>query len=234
MIIMNNILSIKNIGKTYYTDSSEVAAIEDISLEVNKGEFIGIVGPSGCGKSTLLSILNKQLEPTKGYINYNDKTIGYMLQEDALFDWLNVLDNCLLGLKIKNILNKDNKEYVINLLNKYGLSEFIYSYPNNLSGGMRQRVALIRTLASKPDILIMDEPFSALDSQTRLSISTYVHDILKQEEKTLLLVTHNIEEALNLCDKVVVLTKRPSKIKNIYTINNDKDYYNLIWNDLNE
>ena len=143
MIIMNNILSIKNIGKTYYTDSSEVAAIEDISLEVNKGEFIGIVGPSGCGKSTLLSILNKQLEPTKGYINYNDKTIGYMLQEDALFDWLNVLDNCLLGLKIKNILNKDNKEYVVNLLNKYGLSEFIYSYPNNLSGGMRQRVVRI-------------------------------------------------------------------------------------------
>ena len=134
---MNNILSIKNITKTYHTMKDEIKAIKDISLDVNEGDFIAIVGPSGCGKSTLLSILNKQEEPTSGAIDYHNRIIGYMLQEDALFDWLNVLDNCLLGLRITNQLTKENKQYVIDLLNKYGLGDFINSYPNNLSGGMR-------------------------------------------------------------------------------------------------
>ena len=137
---MNNILSIKKISKIYHTISDEIMAIDNISLDVKDGDFLAIVGPSGCGKSTLLSILNKQESLTEGEIDFHNKTIGYMLQEDALFEWLTVLDNCLLGLKIKGILNDFNKKYVINLLNKYGLKDFINSYPRNLSGGMRQRV----------------------------------------------------------------------------------------------
>ena len=243
---MNNILSIHNISKNYYTLKEEIKAIDNISLNIKKGEFISIVGPSGCGKSTLLSILNKQEEQTTGEINYYNKTIGYMLQEDALFEWLNVLDNCLLGLKIKKKLNTNNKEYVLKLLCKYGLKDFIYSYPNSLSGGMRQRVALIRTLALKPDILLMDEPFSALDYQSRINISNDIYNILKKEKKTLILVTHDISEAITICDKIIVLTNRPAKIKSIYNIKYDKDitplekrntetfnkYYNLIWKDI--
>ena len=137
---MNNILSINNISKNYHTSKEEIMAIDNISLQVDKGDFIAIVGPSGCGKSTLLSILNQQEKATNGYIDYHNNTIGYMLQQDALFDWLNVLDNCLLGLKIKGQLTKENKQYVIDLLDKYGLKNFIHSYPRNLSGGMRQRV----------------------------------------------------------------------------------------------
>lgn len=243
---MNNVLTINNISKNYYTLKEEIKAIDNITLDIKKGEFISIVGPSGCGKSTLLSILNKQEKQTTGNINYYNNSIGYMLQEDALFEWLNVLDNCLLGLKINKQLSIENKEYVLKLLCKYGLKDFIYSYPNSLSGGMRQRVALIRTLALNPDILLMDEPFSALDYQSRINISNDIYNILKSENKTLVLVTHDISEAITICDKIVVLTNRPSKIKNIYNINYEKDikpiekrntdtfnkYYNLIWKDI--
>ncbi len=243
---MNNLLSIKNVSKVYHTPKGEITAIKNISLNVEEGDFIAIVGPSGCGKSTLLSILNGQEDASNGEIDYHHKTIGYMLQEDALFDWLNVLDNCLIGLKIKGKLNEERKKYVINLLNKYGLKDFIYSYPRNLSGGMRQRVALIRSLAIKPDILLMDEPFSALDFQSRLNISNDVYNILKAEHKTLIIVTHDISEAVTLCNKVVVLSKRPSQIKNIYNINFDEnilpskrrntslfnDYYQLVWREI--
>ena len=213
---MNNILEINNISKTYYTWKNEVEAIKNFSLSIKDNDFIAIVGPSGCGKSTLLSILNKQEEPTSGTINYNNKSIGYMLQEDCLLDWLNILENCFLGLKIQNNLNNENKEYVLKLLNKYGLKDFIYQYPKALSGGMRQRVALIRTLALKPDILLMDEPFSALDPQTRIKISNDVYKILKQEKKTLIIVTHSIDEAILLCNRIIVLSKRPSVIKKEY------------------
>ena len=243
---MNNVLTINNISKNYYTLKEEIKAIDNITLDIKKGEFISIVGPSGCGKSTLLSILNKQEKQTTGNINYYNNSIGYMLQEDALFEWLNVLDNCLLGLKINKQLSIENKEYVLKLLCKYGLKDFIYSYPNSLSGGMRQRVALIRTLALKPDILLMDEPFSALDYQSRINISNDIYNILKSENKTLVLVTHDISEAITICDKIVVLTNRPAKIKNIYNIKYEKDmtpiekrntdtfnkYYNLIWKDI--
>ena len=243
---MNKILSINNISKKYHTLKEEISAIEDISLDVYEGDFVALVGPSGCGKSTLLSILNNQEPPTYGTIDYHDKVIGYMLQDDALFEWLNVLDNCLLGLKIKNKLTIENKEYVLKLLNKYGLKDFIYHYPESLSGGMRQRVALIRTLALKPDILLMDEPFSALDFQSRIKISNDIYKILKNENKTLILVTHDIAEAITLCSKIVVLTKRPAKIKKIYNLKfkeqydilqkrNTKefnDYYNEIWKDI--
>ncbi len=243
---MNSVLSVNNIHKVYHTTKAEIEAIKDITFNVNQGDFIAIVGPSGCGKSTLLSILNGQENVTSGKIDYHHKTIGYMLQDDALFDWLTVLDNCLIGLKIKKQLTKENKEYVLNLLDKYGLKDFINSYPRNLSGGMRKRVALIRTLATKPDILLMDEPFSALDFQSRLKISNDVYQILKEENKTLILVTHDISEAVTLCEKVLVLSKRPSTIKNIYSIFYSQktlpsskrtalefnDYYQQIWRDI--
>ena len=243
---MNNVLSFSNISKIYFTPKEKITAIDDISFSIKSNEFVAIVGPSGCGKSTLLSIINKQESPTTGNINYYNNTIGYMLQNDALFEWLNVLDNCLLGLKIKNELTNESKEYVLKLLNKYGLKDFIYSYPSSLSGGMRQRVALIRTLSLKPDILLMDEPFSALDFQSRQKISNDIYNILRQENKTLVLVTHDIAEAISLCDKVIVLTKRPAKIKNIYNIifnenlspiekRNTKEfnaYYKSIWKDI--
>ena len=213
---MTKVLEINNLSKKYYTLTEEIEAIHDISLEVFENDFVALIGPSGCGKSTLLSILNNQESYNSGTINYFNKTIGYMLQDDCLFDWLNVLDNCLLGLKIKNKLTKENKAYVINLIDKYGLKDFIYKYPKALSGGMKQRVALIRTLALKPDILLMDEPFSALDPQTRLNISKDVYNILKQENKTLILVTHSISEAIILCNRIILLSKRPSIILKEY------------------
>jgi NitT/TauT family transport system ATP-binding protein len=243
---MNKVLSINNISKTYYTLNKEIPAIKNISLDIYKNDFIALVGPSGCGKTTLLSIINNQDIPNTGGITTYSNCIGYMLQEDALFEWLNVLDNCLLGLKITNKLNTDNKKYVLNLIHKYGLEEFIYSYPNSLSGGMRQRVSLIRALSLKPDILLMDEPFSALDYQSKINISNDIYNILKKENKTLILVTHDITEAINMCNKIVILSKRPATIKNIYNITFDKsisqkdkrytkefnDYYNKIWKEI--
>ena len=244
---MDSILSIKNLKKIYHTDKEEIVAVDDFSFDINKGDFIAIVGPSGCGKSTILSILCNLEDKSSGEIIIkNNLKIGYMLQEDCLFPWLNVLDNCLLGPSINKRLTKDKKNYVMNLLNTYGLKDFIYSYPDNLSGGMRQRVALIRTLANDPDILLLDEPFSALDYQSRLAISDDIYKILKQENKTIIMVTHDIAEAISMCDKVIVLTNRPSKIKNVYNIkldnkdtpiNNRKDkafsyYYDLIWKDI--
>lgn len=244
---MENIIEIKNLKKIYHDKKGETLAIEDFSLDINEGEFIAIVGPSGCGKSTILSILCGLESKSGGSIEYkkNIKT-GYMLQYDSLFEWRNILNNCLLGLEINKDLTKDNKDYVLNLLNSYGLKDFIYSYPDNLSGGMRQRVALIRTLATKPDLLLMDEPFSALDYQSRLIISDDIYKILKKEKKTMIMVTHDIAEAISMCDKVVVLSNRPSTIKNIYNIeldnkstplNNRKDtkfsyYYDKIWKDI--
>ena len=242
---MNNILSVKNISKTYYTLKNEVKAIDNFSLELKEGEFVAIVGPSGCGKSTILSILSGLDTKDTGVIK-TSANIGYMLQRDALFDWLTILDTCLLGLKIQNKLNEDNKKYVISLLEKYGLKEFINSYPNHLSGGMRQRVALIRSLAIRPDILLMDEPFSALDYQSRLAISDDVYKILKEEGKSIIMVTHDIAEAISMCDRVIVLSKRPCNVKKIIDIElenkstpieNRKNnkfalYYDMIWKEI--
>lgn len=244
-MILNNILTIKNLSKTYYTSESETLAIDNINLNIKENSITAIIGPSGCGKSTLLNIIGELDTKTSGEIIFNrtSKNIGYMFQNDCLFPWLNILDNCLLGLKIQNKLTKETKEYVINLLNTYGLKEFIYSYPSNLSGGMKQRVALIRTLATNPDILLLDEPFSALDFETRQLVSDDVYKIIKKEHKTTIIITHNIEEAIAMADTVVVLTKRPAQIKNIYKINltnatspiNNRncpefnDYYDSIW-----
>lgn len=244
---MDNVLSIKNLKKIYHTKDRETLAVEDFTFNLKEGEFVAIVGPSGCGKSTILSVLCGLEEKSGGEIILKkDAKIGYMLQQDSLFEWRNILDNCLLGLEINKNLNNETKKHVINLLSTYGLKDFIYSYPDNLSGGMRQRVALIRTLANNPNLLLMDEPFSALDYQSRLAISDDIYNILKKEKKTMIMVTHDIAEAISMCDKVIVLSSRPAIIKSIYNIelenkstpiNNRKDnkfsyYYDKIWKDI--
>ena len=189
------LLDIKNIKKKYHTKKEEILAVDNFSYQLEQGEFISIVGPSGCGKSTILSILSGLIDDYEGEINTNNAKIGYMLQQDSLFEFRTILKNCLLGLEIENKLTEENKKYVLDLINSYGLTDFINSYPANLSGGMRQRVALIRTLATKPDILLLDEPFSALDYQTRLVVSDDVYKILKKEGKTAIMVTHDLAEA---------------------------------------
>jgi len=242
------LLKIKKLSKNYLTKKQIVCALKEINLSINDNEFIALVGPSGCGKSTILSIIGNLESKSSGQINFNKENlkVGYMFQEDALFPWLTVLDNCMLGLKIKNKVTKENKKYVKMLLKKYGLSSFEKSYPKELSGGMRQRVALIRTLATKPDILLLDEPFSALDYQTRITVSDDVFKIIKEEKKTALMVSHDISEAISMADKVIVLSNRPSVVKNIYEIKMENksipsenrknkkfnEYYNLIWKDL--
>lgn len=240
---MNNILTINNLSKKYYTKDKEILAIDNISLSIKENSITAIVGPSGCGKSTLLNIIGKLDNLTKGKITYKKDKIGYMFQTDCLFPWLTILDNCLIGLKVQHKLTKENIEYVKKLLNDYGLKEFINSYPKDLSGGMKQRVALIRTLATKPDLLLLDEPFSALDYQTRLSVSDDVYKIIKKEKKTTIIITHDIAEAISMADTVIILSKRPAKIKKIYNIkltnasspiNNRtckefNDYYKNIW-----
>lgn len=246
---MKKVLEIKNLYKTYHTKKCEIEALRNINFKVYEGDFIGIVGPSGCGKSTLLSIIGNLENITKGEVKKSENLkIGYMLQDDCLFPWLTIYENCLLGLKINKICNKENIDNVKKLLNTYGLKDFMNNYPNDLSGGMRQRVALIRTLAIRPDVLLLDEPFSALDYYTRLSVSNDVLDIIKKEKKTLIIVTHDISEAISMCKKIIVLSKRPSTIKNIYNIDYKEnrenpiknrsskefmDYYETIWEDLN-
>ncbi|MBQ9182098.1 MAG: ABC transporter ATP-binding protein [Bacilli bacterium] len=215
----NEILSIKNLRKIYHTETSETVAVDDFSFSLSNGEFIAIVGPSGCGKSTILSILANLENKSSGSIKIKENyKLGYMLQSDSLFEWRNILDNCLLGLEINKNLSKENINYVLGLLKTYGLKDFINSHPSNLSGGMRQRVSLIRTLATKPDILLLDEPFSALDYQTRLAVSDDVYRIIKKEKKSVIMVTHDLAEAISMADKVIVLSKRPCSIKKIIPI----------------
>lgn len=242
---MNKIIEIKNICKKYYTKNKEIMAISDISLDIYKNEFIAIVGPSGCGKSTLLNIIGGIDKKSSGEIIFDkDIKVGYMLQDDCLLPWLNIMDNCLLGLKINNLITPDNVKYVRELINTYGLTDFMYSYPSSLSGGMRQRVALIRTLALRPDVLLLDEPFSALDYQTRLKVADDVYKIIKENKKTVIMITHDIGEACSVADRVIVLTSRPSTVKKIFDIklkdtpiNNRKapefiTYYDMVWKEI--
>ena len=244
----NKLLEIKNLKKYYHDLKTSTLAVDDVSFDLYDKEILAIVGPSGCGKSTILSILVGVEEKSAGEINAikENLTFSYMLQKDTLFPWLTILDNCLLGLKINNSLNEENKKYVIDLLNTYGLGEFINKYPNQLSGGMRQRAALIRTIATKPDVLLLDEAMSALDFQSRLYISDDIYKIIREQGKTAIMVTHDINEAISMADRVIVLTNRPATIKNIYEIkltdkstpleNRNKkefnNYYNMIWSDL--
>ena len=239
----NIILSINNLSKTYNTKDGEIKAIDNINLEINKGDFIAIIGTSGCGKSSLLNILAGLDADYEGSFNFKENTsIGYMFQTDTLFNFLTIFENCKLGLDLHN---KKDYSYIKKLLKQYNLDEFKNKKPTSLSGGMKQRVALIRTLALNPDVLLLDEPFSALDYQTRLSISTDVYKTIKSENKTVIMVTHDISEALSLANKVIVLSKRPCKIKNIYAIdlegnspiekrksNKFSEYHEKIWKDL--
>lgn len=219
---MKKILEIKDVSVVYQTLTDEITALNNLTFDCNEGEFVSIIGPSGCGKTTILSLIAGLIKPTSGQVLINgqkvDKNInlGYMLQKDHLFPWRTIEKNINLPLEIKKINDKKSIDYSESLLKKYGLYDFRKNYPNQLSGGMRQRVALIRTLVFNPDILLLDEPFSALDYQTRLSVCDDVYKIIKQEQKTTVLVTHDISEAISMSDKIIVLTTRPALVKSVF------------------
>lgn len=222
---MNKILEVKNISKLYQNKDGEILALKNVTFRLNKGEFVSIIGPSGCGKSTLLSIISGLEEKTEGeiYIEGNKvegicNKIGYMLQRDCLLEWKTIYSNVLFGLEVQNKKSQENIEYVEKLLKKYNLYEFKDKYPSELSGGMRQRAALIRTLAVKPKILLLDEAFSALDYQTRIMVTNDIYSILRKENITALIVTHDISEAISMSDRILVLSKRPGMIKDIHKI----------------
>lgn len=255
------ILTLENLSYSYHTLSGETRALENISFQIFPGEFMAIVGPSGCGKSTLLNIIAGQITDYSGNLLFTPPTssqspetsgelpIGYMLQHDHLFNWRTIYKNVCLGLEIKHVMTEENTAYVLSLLEKYGLYEFKDKKPSQLSGGMRQRAALIRTLALNPELLLLDEPFSALDYQTRLQVSGDIGNIIRENKKTAILVTHNLSEAISLADKIIVLTKRPGTIKKIVEISltitdtsplgyrsapEFNDYFNEIWEDLSD
>lgn len=252
---MEQVLELKNIHYAYHTLDGETPALTDISFCLNKGEFVSIVGPSGCGKSTLLSLIAGLIEPEKGLIKINGKylresttNVGYMLQHDELFEWRTIYNNVILGLEVQHMLTARTKAKAHDLLDMYGLRKFENSRPSELSGGMRQRAALIRTLVLEPDLLLLDEPFSALDYQTRLNVGDDIGQIIRKEEKSAILVTHDLSEAISLADRVIILSKRPAVMKQtiplIFDLEQDtplnrrnapefKTYFNLIWKELN-
>lgn len=214
---MVNILEVNDVEYKYQTKQGEVVALKDLSFAVEEGEFFSIVGPSGCGKTTILSLIAGIYSPTSGEIRFPtihsaSRNIGYMFQRDLLFPWRTIWQNICLGLEIKGILNDETKGYARSLLKKYGLAAFENSFPRELSGGMRQRVALIRTLAQSPDLLLLDEPTSAIDYQSRLKLSADIFKIIKREKKTAIMVTHDISEAIALSDRLIVLSKRPASV----------------------
>ena len=241
---MSSMVELKNITISYHSISGETNAVSDLSFSVEQGEFVCIVGPSGCGKSSILSML----AGLSGSFHIHSKTnIGYMLQKDYLLEWRNIRSNACLGLEIQNKLTSENIQRVDELLELYGLGDFKSHMPYQLSGGMRQRAALIRTLAVQPDVLLLDEPFSALDYQTRLYVSDEIGTIIRKEKKTAILVSHDISEAISLSDRVIVLSHRPATLKSIHNINLSidertpmrareapefKDYFNQIWKEL--
>lgn len=219
-----SVLSFENVSFSYHSMQGELKAMENISFSLNKGEFLAIVGPSGCGKSTLLNLICNLLTPSSGKITFPNLSedekpnIGYMLQHDHLLEWRTIWDNVTLGLEIQNKKNELNLERVNLLLENYGLSEFKDKHPGELSGGMKQRAALIRTLALNPDILLLDEPFSALDYQTRLMVSADIGKIIRQTGKTAVLVTHNLSEAISMADRIFVFSNRPATIRKEFQI----------------
>ena len=252
---MQSLLELEDVTYVYHSINGETYALSNISFQVEDGEFIAIVGPSGCGKSTLLSLISGLLTPESGTILLHGRDIkdsktdiGYMLQKDHLFEWRTIYSNLKLGLEIQKKDTPENRKHIDELLKSYGLSKFKNAKPSQLSGGMRQRAALIRTLALNPGLLLLDEPFSALDYQTRLSVCDDIASIIKKEHKTAILVTHDLSEAISVADRVIVLTKRPGRIRKIVPIQIEmadrtpmnsrnapefKDYFNLIWKELN-
>ena len=251
---METILEVKNISKKYQSKEGEILALKDVNFRVKKGEFVSIIGPSGCGKSTSLSIIAGLEKKTTGEIYIEGKKvenlspeIGYMLQKDCLLEWRTVFSNTMFGLEVEGIKDTKNKEYVEELLKKYHLYEFKDKYPSELSGGMRQRVALIRTLAVKPKILLLDEAFSALDYQTRIMVTNDIYQILRKENITVIMVTHDISEAISMSDRVLVLSNRPGRIKDVHKITFEQEnrtplntrenpkfssYFNVLWKEL--
>lgn len=252
MIFIGDILKTENLCCKYQAANGEVEALRDVCFSIKEGEIVSIIGPSGCGKSTLLSIIAGLEKATGGRVLLDGKAvdgvsadIGYMMQTDNLLDWRTIRSNVVLGLEIRKTLNAESMEYARKLICEYGLEEFCEKYPSQLSGGMRQRVALIRTLAVKPRILLLDEAFSALDYQTRLKVSEDVWNILRRENMTTLIVTHDIPEAISLSDRIIVLTPRPATVRAIHTVDiplspmerrNDgrfSGYFNLLWDEIN-
>ncbi|GAA0090063.1 ABC transporter ATP-binding protein [Paraclostridium bifermentans] len=244
---MTSIVDVKNLTKNFYNKYGEIQVLNDINFSLNEGEILTLLGPSGSGKSTILNILTELLKPTSGKVNITGN-IGYMFQKDHLLEWRTIMDNILIGLEIQKKKTPEAISRIERLLKTYGLWDFRNMYPKELSGGMRQRVALIRTLAVNPDILLLDEPFSALDYQTRILVSDDVYKIIRNEGKSAILVTHDISEAISMSDKIAVLSKRPATIKSIYTIDlkisgertpiisrsaeNFKDYFNILWKEI--
>lgn len=249
MGVIMNTLELKNVTKNFYTELGELKVLDGVTFDVKEGEIVAIVGPSGSGKSTILNVIAGLLKPTSGEVLVNGE-MGYMFQKDQLFEWRTIWKNVLLGLEIKKQRSKEFEDNVREMLEKYELIDFVKNYPSELSGGMRQRIALIRTLATKPTILLLDEPFSALDFQTRLIVSDDVYRIIKAEHLSAILVSHDISEAISIADRVIVLSKRPAMLKNIHPIEIDKElyptpiarrtapefrkYFDEIWCELNE
>ncbi len=242
---MKNILRFDNVTHIYHTARGEVIAAKNLTFSVDEGEFVAIIGPSGCGKTTLLSLAAGLLKPSAGTIE-RQGSYGYMLQKDELFSWRTIEKNIFLPLEIRKQNTPENRERALGLAKKYGLEDFLKSYPSQLSGGMRQRAALIRTLATDPDVLLLDEPFSALDYQTRLNVCEDVANIIRGEGKTALLITHDISEAISLADRVLVLTARPARVSHAHTLDfgdipplkrrelsNFSGWFEQLWRELN-
>ena len=249
------LLKLEHIFLSYHTPGGETPALQDVSFSLEQGEFAAIVGPSGCGKSTILNLIDRLLPPESGNIFIEGKpladshlNIGYMLQKDHLFEWRTIYSNVLLGLEIQHKLTPENRSRVEDMLEAYGLAPFRNARPSELSGGMRQRAALIRTLALDPALLLLDEPFSALDYQTRLHVADDIGQIIRRERKTALLVTHDISEAISMADRVIILSPRPARVRRIVPVSLSipertpmrsreapefKTYFNLIWKELN-
>ena len=243
---MKEILRFENVSMRYHTKQGETIAVQDLNFSVQDGEFTAIIGPSGCGKTTLLSLAAGLFKPSSGRIVSSGVSFGYMLQRDELFPWRTIEKNLYLPLEIKGTDTPENRENALALAEKYGLKQFLKSYPSELSGGMRQRAALIRTLALNPDVLLLDEPFSALDYQTRLNVCNDVYKIIRQEHKTALLITHDISEAISVADKIFVLSKRPAKILSEHVVSFPEDeplkrrenkqfakWFEILWEELN-
>lgn len=251
---MNTSLLVRDVSYSYNTLQGEIKVLNHINFAIKKGEFVALIGPSGCGKSTLFSLIAGLIRPTEGTIEVpgnlpGQVSLGYMLQHDHLLEWRNIFQNAMLGLEIQNKVNDENKQHVEELLRSYGLWEYREKRPSQLSGGMKQRVALIRTLALEPDLLLLDEPFSALDYQTRITVSTDICNLIRKTGKTVLLITHDLSEAVSLADRIIVLSKRPAHIiRDIPILLTRRDnslmsarnapefpnYFNQLWEDLNQ
>ena len=243
---MKEVLRFEDVSMHYHGKQGETVALENVSFSVSEGEFVAIIGPSGCGKTTLLSLAAGLLTPTKGNVFSSGVSFGYMLQKDELFPWRTIEKNIFLPLEIKRTNTPENRQRAVTLAEKYGLKQFLKNYPSSLSGGMRQRAALIRTLSVEPDVLLLDEPFSALDYQTRLSVCDDVYKIIRNEKKTALLITHDISEAISVADKIFVLSRRPARVISEHCISfpeneplkrrENKEFsrwFELLWKELN-